>query len=704
MSNCLVLTFLICALGATGLEAADPVVFPKPRHMEFSPPRLKLDDSVPILLPVQPSPGDRFLAQFLTAELSDRYGIALHVKTVSSLPAGGSFILLGSAANPLVRQYVASHVQPPAEREGYLLDGTDRVAVVAGADDAGAFYGLQSLRQLIERSGSGVFLHAATVRDWPLLPFRGVKLYLPGHQNIEYFKRFLRDVMALYKLNKLVLEVNAAMRFDRHPELNAGWIEFARDMTYTRRERSPGPGFQFQDSANADTADGEVLEKQEVADLVEYARELHIEVIPEIPSLTHSYYLLTRHRELAEIQDAEWPDTYCPSEPKVYGLLFDVLDEYIDVMKPAMIHIGHDEWRMPLGVCPRCKGKDPTALYAADVNRIYSHLHSKGVATAMYGDHLIEALRGKKTSHNENRGGQPYDMPGGLSAEQVEKLIPKDILIFNWFWDDHPDEETPESGVGPKNEADLSAWGFRQVFANFEPHMADFDRRVATRGVIGAVPSSWAATTELNIGKDIMFDVLGSANLVWSTDRPDLNRLYAMVQEMLPDVRSRLSAEPLPSRDNPAVQVQAGSGQTFQIGADASSLIFHNSCRKRARNVPAYTATWNFASSAELVGWYEVEYVDGFIENIPLRYGVNILEEDWLGSPAPKSVAYEAQVHARAGGKADFAFEWINPRLGIAMREVRAHSASGENPVTLSGLSMVQKRTAPAPKPLRGNF
>ena len=121
-----------------------------------------------------------------------------------------------------------------------------------------------------------------------------------------------------------------------------------------------------------------MLDKAEVADLVRYAREHHVEVMPEIPSLTHSYYLLTRHRELAEIQDAEWPDTYCPSEPKVYPLLFDVLDEYIEVMKPRMVHVGHDEWRMPLGVCRRCLGKDPTELFAADLNKIYAHLQGEG--------------------------------------------------------------------------------------------------------------------------------------------------------------------------------------------------------------------------------------------------------------------------------------------------------------------------------------
>ncbi len=706
MKKFVALAWLFCLLGATRLRAADPALFPKPRQAEIIKEVFKLDESVPILLPNRPSSSDLLLARFLTAELSDRYGLALHSITVTALPANGSYILLGTASNPLVKQYLTRHTEqakPPAEGEGYVLTVDRQRAVVVGTDDAGAFYGLQTLRQLMARGPGGATVRGAKIRDWPFLPYRGVKLYLPGRSNIAYFKKFVREVMALYKYNKLILEVNGAMRLDRHPEVNAGWIEFARDLKNTRRERSPGPGRQFQDSGNADTADGGVLEKQEVADLVQYVRQFHIDVIPEIPSLTHSYYLLTRHRDLAEIPDAEWPDTYCPSEPRVYGLLFDVLDEYIEVMKPAMVHIGHDEWRMPLGACGRCKGKDPGELFGADVNRIYAHLRAKGVGTAMYGDHLIEALRGRKTKHSDNKGGQPYDMPGALSVEQVKRMIPKDILIFNWFWDGRVDEDLTAGGLGKKNEADLSGWGFRQVFGNFQPHIADFDRRVGRKGILGAAPSAWSATNELTLGKDMMFDILGSANLLWSNDRPEMNRLAVMVQELLPSVRNRLSAEPLPSWDGAATAVQlgAGSGQAVRIGADVNSLLFRHACRKPGRNQPSYTATWNFADTAELLGWYEVEYNDGFVERVPLRYGVNILEENWLRSPYPKSLAYESVLSTGADGKANFTYEWVNPRYGIAIREVRLHSASKDNAVLFVGLSMVQKRKAPEPKPLR---
>ena len=68
----------------------------------------------------------------------------------------GRFILMGAASNPLVRQYLAAnHATPPAKDEAYILRGGPDAVVVAGNDDAGAFYGLQSLRQLIDERWDG---------------------------------------------------------------------------------------------------------------------------------------------------------------------------------------------------------------------------------------------------------------------------------------------------------------------------------------------------------------------------------------------------------------------------------------------------------------------------------------------------------------------------------------------------------------------
>ena len=84
------------------------------------------------------------MARFLTAELSDRYGLALSTRKAASLPERGPFILMGSISNPLVREYCRRHELPTTKKEGYLLQVDRGAAVAAGADNAGAFYGLQS--------------------------------------------------------------------------------------------------------------------------------------------------------------------------------------------------------------------------------------------------------------------------------------------------------------------------------------------------------------------------------------------------------------------------------------------------------------------------------------------------------------------------------------------------------------------------------
>jgi hypothetical protein len=753
-----ILLLLYSGLSATRLAVARPLIFPEPREVEARSDRFSLEQSVPVLLPKEASGDDLLLARFLVAELSDRHGVALETKRTSTVPAGGRFILMGSVGNPLVREYlqrrgVGAEVSAP---EGYLLEVDANSVVIAGADGAGAFYGLQSLRQLIEGQGTHKWIQGIRVRDWPFKPFRGIKLYLPGHENIAYFKRFVRDVMALYKFNTMILEVDAAMRFARHPELNAGWLELGRDLNYTRRDRSWGPGRQFQDSANADTADGEVLEKSEVAELVAYARQHHIEVIPEIPSLTHSYYLLTRHRELAEITDAEWPDTYCPLAPGVYSLLFDVLDEYIDVMNPRMVHVGHDEWRMPWGICPLCKGKDPRELFAQDINKIHDYLSKKGIRMAIWGDHLIEPLRGKRIKKVSNPEGTPYEMPGALSPEQVKRLIPRDILIFNWFWDDS------QEGQGEPDDIAVEEWGFQQVYGNFQPNILNYGRRAARRSVIGGAPSSWAAGNEFNFGKDLMFDFLGCAQLLWSTREPLQDQLSETVQRLLPGVRRNLSAKPFPSDndpvipvnieaslnaasvpglsldalrvgrvvagrktfelarqvDNRVVAVRTGGSESpcIRIGEDVSSIVFLHASARPADNIPAYDGTWNYADTADLLGWYEATYEDGFVQTIPLRYDVNILEAGWGKSHVPNNLACEAELVDCGGPSRDritfFAYEWINPRPGIRVREIRLKGslefknvldhATPQNEILLAGVSVVKKRTPPEPKPLRG--
>jgi len=767
-------------------DSSKPLIFPIPQQMQVTGDSFPITDQTVIAIPEKPAQQDTFLAKFLTTELADRFGFAIKTVRTSNLPDNKNIILAGTVSNPLVKQYckknkiALSPTDPGAE--GYALNVSKNIVFIGGSDEAGALYGVQSLRQLICKKDGKLTVTAVHVRDWPYKPFRGLRIYVPGKDSLQFFKRFLRDFMSLYKYNKVILEVNAVMRFDKHPELNIGASEFAKSMIYTRRDRPKSPHNVIQDSAHYDAGDYGLLEKQELADIVQYARQHNIDVIPEIPSLTHSYYLLFHHRDLAEIQDAEWPDTYCPSNPKSYELLFDVLDEYIEVIKPNMVHIGHDEWRMPVGTCEKCKGKKTSDLFMQDVTKIYNHLKTKNVKVAMWGDHLMESVRGKelnwgssaifpgdvwteKKARQVDPNAYIYNLPGAMPEQQVRDSIPKDILIFNWFWSKTQEIEGVWSG-GEKNDLKLQDMGFKQVYGNFEANIQNWAERTKRPSIIGGASSSWSATTEFNFGKDQMIDFLGCANLLWSTHWPDRPELIEIVRDRTPQIRKYISGKTDPSCDgDSAVPIDLaqhfnvarcdqivsanlcnlrggtitankkifnvvdansdvkcaiavatkGTGlitlpneiSGIKIGKDVTSLIFLHACQKPARNFLTYTLLYNFPDTADLLGWYEIVYEDGFVETIPLRYGVNILE--W--NQSSENYCYAAKRINCAKENSDkplyfYAFELTNARLGKKIEQINLRGTTGfkapktgqlieDNAIVLLAISTLEKRQIP---------
>ena len=145
-------------------------------------------------------------------------------------------------------------------------------------------------------------------------------------------------------------------------------------------------------------------------------------------------------------------------------------------------------------------------------------------------------------------------MPGALTPEQVAKLIPKDIVIANWFWHDHRAKE----GRGEPNDIKLSEWGFRQVHANFTPAIQNYARRTARKGVLGGAPSSWAATNEYTFGKDLMHDFSGHGE-------PD-------VVHALDGRGAALENGAEPGAGNPPAAERQGAAERGRRAGDAASI------------------------------------------------------------------------------------------------------------------------------------
>ena len=403
--------------------------------------------------------------------------------------------------------------------EAFLLHVAKEGVMLSAPSQAGLFYGFQAFLMEMEENG----LHELVLYESPLLPERGLKLYLPSptEEGIAEFKRII-DLAALCRLNFIMLELGGALEYRLHPEINEGWKEYVAVMNeYPGKTIAVQNAYSWRkNSIHSENGGGGVLSQEQFLELVQYCRERFLEVVPEMPSLSHSDYLLIRHRELAERSDDPFPDTCCPSYPEYYRLFFDLLDEVIALLNPQRINIGHDEY-YSIGLCPLCRGKSAPELYAHDIHTISEHLRSKNVKTILWGEKLLD-------SHWRN--GDPIGGAAVPAKENMEALpatfpaidtLDGGIEIFHWYW-----------GIDSRLEEDFAERGMDYCFANFNAAaFRDWHRRIASAHVKGVCISNWGQTSLRTLQRNgVLYDLFYSSFLLWnsdfgSEDYPELDRL-----------------------------------------------------------------------------------------------------------------------------------------------------------------------------------
>lgn len=378
----------------------------------------------------------------------------------------------------------------------------------------------------------------------PICPYRGVKLYIPDENSIDFFKQFV-DMCMYYGYNKLVLEIGGAMEYKRHPEINEGWVEYCKKMRdhFDKGHRINDLLPWAANSVHLENGGGSYLLQPVLKELCEYCNKRGIEIIPEVPSLSHSDYLLTRHPELAENKADPYPRSYCPSCEETYKLLFDVMDEIIEVFNPKMIHIAHDEWIERISEnCERCAGKDAADVYAQDIIRIYNYLKSKGIKTMMWGDMLMDytfyadgtgraggkmrrrfvpngemvPVNGKEYPVYKTLWSYDVDMTSeGIYKEipptykAIEK-IPKDIMIMDWL---------TLNASGKYNTIVLKKHGLDSVLGNLHPTGVIEWCDYVQNGVKGVSISNWSFVTEKYMQRNgQFFGIVFAAMMVWNRD------------------------------------------------------------------------------------------------------------------------------------------------------------------------------------------
>lgn len=243
--------------------------------------------------------------------------------------------------------------------EAYQLKVTQDNVTITGTSEAGTFYGIQTLRKSLPITNKGdISLPAAEINDYPRFSYRGVHLDVSRHFfPADSVKRFI-DMMALHNINRLHWHLTDdqgwRIEIKKRPELTT--IGSKRSETVIGHNSGeydgiPYSGFYTQDEAR---------------EIVKYAQERHITVIPEIDLPGHMQAALAAYPELGctggpyEVWKM-WgvsEDVLCAGNDKTLTFIEDVLNEIIDIFPSEYIHVGGDECpKVRWEKCPKCQAR-----------------------------------------------------------------------------------------------------------------------------------------------------------------------------------------------------------------------------------------------------------------------------------------------------------------------------------------------------------
>lgn len=238
--------------------------------------------------------------------------------------------------------------------EAYVLKVTHKGVTIKSSSDAGVFYALQTLRQM---TGDGEIkeIQCCEIKDYPRFPYRGLHVDVSRHfRSVDFLKRQI-DAMAAFKMNRMHLHLTDAagwrLQIDAYPRLTefAAWRPQETWKEWWAGDR------QYCLEGSAD-AHGGYYTKEQMRELVEYAKARHIEIIPEIEMPSHSEEVLAAYPELGCSGEPYKDSEFCVGNEESFRFLETVLEEVMDVFPSKYIHIGGDEagkqhWK----TCPKCQ-------------------------------------------------------------------------------------------------------------------------------------------------------------------------------------------------------------------------------------------------------------------------------------------------------------------------------------------------------------
>ena len=258
--------------------------------------------------------------------------------------------------------------------ESYTLSVTPQRIEIRATSGAGLFYGMQTLLQLMQPASTGSYsVPSVEIEDTPRFAYRGLMLDVSRHFSTKEFIKKQIDALAYYKINRLHLHLTDAagwrLEIKKYPLLTdfAAW---RTDPTWKKWWNGGRKYLRYDEPG----ASGGYYTQDDIREILEYARQHYITVIPEIEMPSHSEEVLAAYPQLSCSGEPYKNSDFCVGNEETFTFLENVLTEVMELFPSEYIHVGGDEagksaWK----TCPKCQ-KRMKDEHLANVDELQSYL------------------------------------------------------------------------------------------------------------------------------------------------------------------------------------------------------------------------------------------------------------------------------------------------------------------------------------------
>ncbi len=417
--------------------------------------------------------------------------------------------------------------------EGYKIEIRQNGITITSKDNKGAFYAIQTLRQLIPASfedktypNKEIRIKCQIIEDSPRFKYRGMHLDVGRHLfSVEFIKKYI-DALAMLKFNTfhwhLTEDQGWRIEIKKYPKLNT--IAAYRDSTlaghYTDRPRKYDK-----------TKYGGYYTQKQVKDIVNYALEREITIIPEIEMPGHSKAAIAAYPNLSCEEKSVnvatlwgvFEDIYCSKE-ETFKFLEDVIDEVVDLFPGKYIHIGGDEapktrWEK----CNNCQSvikreglKDEHELQNYFISRMEKYINSKGKKIIGW-DEILEGGLAPNATVMSWRG-----ISGGIKAANMKHdviMTPNATCYLDHYQSKDKNEPLAIGGYTPLEE-----------IYNYEPIPEELDGE-SSKYIIGAQGNVWTEymSTSEYVEYMVFPRIFALSEVVWSKNKSNFEEFTSRV-------------------------------------------------------------------------------------------------------------------------------------------------------------------------------